>query len=136
MADRRKKLYRIYHNMKTRCHNPNNNRYLKYKNIQIEWTCFDDFYRDMQDGYAEGLSIDRIDNSGNYSKQNCRWATPKEQANNTKNVEQARRYTLNGVTRTIREWADSTGIKRTTLDMRLRHYGWPIEKALEVASHR
>ena len=80
--------------------------------------------------YKKGLTLERINNHGNYEKNNCRWATRLEQAQNTRNVEKAKRYILQNKTLTIREWAKISGIKRTTLAMRLSKYGWPIEKAV------
>lgn len=84
----------------------------------------------MFSSYKRGLSLDRIDNNKGYFKENCRWATAKEQANNTIKIERALRYTYLGITKTIKEWAEIIGIKRTTLDKRLRVYKWPIGRAL------
>lgn len=73
--------------MKSRCYNKNNSRYYRYGERGIivceRWiNSFENFYEDMGNKPGEDYSIDRINNDGNYEKSNCRWATPKQQANN------------------------------------------------------
>lgn len=82
------RLYNIWCGMKDRCSNPNNNRYDRYGGRGIivceEWRgSFESFSRwAFANGYNDSLSIDRVNNDGNYEPKNCRWATAKEQANN------------------------------------------------------
>lgn len=77
-------FYRVYHTMRHRCENPKSSQYPNYggRGIKVEWNSFAEFQRDMFPTYKKGLSLDRIDNDGNYSRNNCRWATAKQQTTN------------------------------------------------------
>lgn len=126
------RLYRTWKGMKSRCYNPNNKKYPIYgaegKTVCEEWQEFKPFYDwSMSHGYRDDLTIERIDGAKGYSPDNCRWATDKEQANNTR-----RNHFIeyNGKTQTIAQWADETKIKYATLYMRINKLHWNIERAL------
>ena len=88
------RLYRIWQNMTQRCNNPKNKSYYLYweRGIKCEWKSFDEFKEEMYESYVahveqhgeKNTSIDRINVNWNYCKENCRWATNIEQANNTR----------------------------------------------------
>ena len=125
-------LYRIWSNAKSRCFDVNCKSYKNYggRGITVcdEWK--DDFqaFYDwaMANGYKEGLSIDRIDNNGNYEPSNCRWTTVKEQSNNRRNN---RYLEFRGEKKTASQWAELLGIKTSTIYSRLK-YGWSVEETL------
>jgi hypothetical protein len=115
--------------MKQRCGNPNNDRYAAYggKGITYDpkWAVFTGFFEDMGER-PEGTSIDRIDNEGNYCKENCRWATRAEQ---DRNKAQTKMWTYNGKTMCQQDWAAHLGINQQTLSERDKR-GWPVERIL------
>lgn len=128
------RLYCIYIHMKERCYNQNEKNYNDYggRGITVcdEWQEFIPFYEwAMNNGYADNLTLDRIDVNGNYEPSNCRWATPKEQANNRRTN---RLITYNGETHNIAEWAKIKKIKYGTLQSRITKRKWNIEKALNT----
>lgn len=126
--------YAVWDNMKARCFNPNNSNYPRYggRGITVcdEWKdSFESFYADMGPKPA-GCSLDRINNDGNYCKENCRWADSVTQANNKSNN---RMLSAFGKTQTMANWARDCGLTSNCLESRLKH-GWGIEKALTTPS--
>lgn len=130
---RHTRLYYVWIEMKQRCSNPNNKRYVDYggRGIRVceEWKDFAVFQKwALENGYQEGLSIDRINNDENYEPQNCRWANRKTQCRN-----QRKNHLIiyKGQTKTLTEWAEQFCINKHTLRMRLK-LGWSVEEALET----
>lgn len=129
------RLYRIWWSMKQRCYYPKNISYKNYgaKGVTIckEW--LDDFLNfynwSIANGYADNLTIDRIDINGNYEPSNCRWATYKEQANNTS---RSVSISYKGTTHTISEWSDIVGINASCLRQRIVIRKWSVEKAFST----
>jgi hypothetical protein len=143
-----KKLYYAFTNMKTRCYNKNYFLYHRYGGRGITvcdewldsemydgrstkgWIAFKNWA--LSNGYADDLTIDRIDLYGNYEPSNCRWATMKQQLNNTR---QNRHYTHDGVTHTLTEWQDITGIPAQRIKYRVNK-GWPEELIFDPENHQ
>ena len=125
-------FYRAWVNMKTRCTNRKTTDYINYGGRGIiicdEWKNFEGFYKDMYLTYKVGLTLDRVNNNGNYSKENCRWVDRKIQASNRRSN---RLLNFNGVEKTLTEWANFLKIKRSTLAQRYYVYNWSIEKCLK-----
>jgi hypothetical protein len=115
--------------MVARCSNPRHQRYADYgaRGIKVcrRWQKFENFYADMGDRPPLG-TLDRKHNSQGYSKQNCRWASPLEQANNKRNN---RLISFRGQIKTLAGWSRATGIPYDTLKGRLNRR-WPVEQAL------
>ena len=129
------RLYRIWSEMKSRCCSKTCKGYKNYglRGISIcdEWlgeNGFENFYNwSMRNGYSDELTIDRINNDGNYEPSNCRWTDYEMQANNKRNNTI---LTLNGVSHTLAEWSRITGIRSGTISRRVRVFGWSVERAL------
>ena len=127
--------YKIWSAIKQRCYNEKHESYELYGGngitMCVEWKeSFETFYRDMGHRPSSVHSIDRKNNELGYSKENCRWATKTEQANNTrKNVF----YSLNGVSRTLAAWCRELGINYVSVHSRLR-LGMSFEEAIKVKS--
>lgn len=123
--------YAQWHAMRARCFNPKNQDFARYggRGITVceRWRSqFVPFFEDIGPKPSPRHSLDRIDNDGHYEPGNVRWATPSQQASNTKNNI---RYTYRGESLTLTEWSQKTGIKAPTLLLRLQRWK-DIERSL------
>jgi len=122
----------IWSSMRGRCNNPNDKAYARYGGRGIfvcgEWEAFEKFLSDMGPRPSKKHSLDRIDNNGGYSKENCRWATNKEQNRNKRNNVL---LTHNGETKTLVEWDEASGAARGSIASRI-YKGWSVERALST----
>lgn len=128
-------LYEVWKSMKQRCYNSNNYAYHNYglRGIKVcdNWkNSFINFYEwSINNGYKKGLTIDRINNNGNYEPSNCRWVNRVVQRNNTR----FNNYiTINNETKTLSEWAKEFGFKPETIRNRIVNLKWSPEKALNT----
>lgn len=130
MIDR--SLYYSWNHMINRCFNSKDKSFSRYggRGITVckRWLNFKNFEKDMSKLFKKGLTLERINNNGDYSPLNCKWATRKEQANNRRT---SRFITYKGITKTLQQWAEYLGIKQSTLGMRFYVYGWSIEKMFQ-----
>lgn len=124
-------LYTVLKTMIARCNNTNNHKYSRYgaRGIRVcdEWLDYENF-RDwaLSNGYKSGLTIDRIDNDGNYSPSNCRWVDNKTQSRN-KSTNRFLEY--KGVKKILSDWSKLTGLNHKTIAYRIDK-GWSVELAL------
>lgn len=127
------RLYIIWNNMKNRCLDENIPRYGDYggRGIKIceEWKKFENFQKwALENGYSDDLTIDRMNNEGNYEPSNCRWTNIIEQANNKRNN---LLLTYKGKTKTLSEWCRELNLKyHFCYDRLLR--GWRVEDTFEI----
>ena len=125
------RLHKIWESMIARCEYEKHPHFEDYGgrgvSVCAEWHNYTTF-RDwaINNDYSDRLTIDRIKNECGYNPDNCKWSTMKEQQNNKRNN---RRLIWNGETKTVTEWAEIVGIKKTTIKERL-NAGWPVGKAL------
>jgi hypothetical protein len=120
----------IWQGILFRCENPSAKFYSQYggRGIYVceRWKDFNNFFQDMGTRPSKHHSLDRINNDGPYSPDNCRWATRVEQQNNRRcNV----MLTLNGESKTVPQWSREIGINQKLLRSRVK-LGWSDEKIL------
>ena len=127
-------LYTVYKNMMSRCYDPKNDNYKNYgaRGIQVceEWrNNIDSFFNWAEtNGYEKNLTIDRINNSKGYYPENCKWSTPREQANNRRTNHYE---TYKNEKHTIAEWSRILDIDPDLLYSRLSK-GWSFERAIKT----
>jgi len=126
------KIYMSWSNMKNRCLNKNHPKFKNYgyRGITIcsEWTKFENFYKDIGERPV-GKTLDRIDNNGNYNKENCKWSTNKEQSNNRRDNHL---IAYEGKTQNMKQWSEELEIEYNTLIHRLLNSKWSIKRAFET----
>ncbi|GAA0265129.1 hypothetical protein GCM10008922_25250 [Faecalicatena contorta] len=131
------KIYYVWKDIIQRCSNANSKSYSNYghRGISVcdDWlgtNGFEKFYQwALDNGYREGLEIDRIKNNGNYEPSNCRWATKIQQANNKRNNIVIKH---NEKEMTVSQWARELGIDDKKIRQRIQKLGWDNEKSIMV----
>lgn len=125
--------YRSWTHMHQRCSNPSSHEWMNYggRGISVcaRWSGpngFANFLADMGPRPSLMHTIERRDNNGNYEPGNCYWATRKQQQLNRR---VNHRFTVNGVTKTVTEWAEAAGITNSTAIINRIRRGWSIEDA-------
>jgi hypothetical protein len=123
-------IYTAWQGMHKRCYNQKFKYYGDYggRGIRVceRWHTFENFLEDMTDSWALGLEIDRMDNDGDYTPDNCQWATRHQQSRNKRNNVW---LSLGNKTQILADWSRETGLNPQTIQDRLA-YGWSVEKAL------
>ena len=129
------KIYKVLKEIKYRCYSKNHRLYKYYgaRGIVVcdEWKRdFEAFYNwAMDNGYKEGLTIDRIDANGNYEPSNCRWITNEEQQRNKR----SNRYiTCKGETKLLIDWCRELNLNYKQVWRRIYKHNWPVEQAFEL----
>lgn len=126
------RVYRIYRKILRRCFVPDDVAFPNYGGRGItmcqEWK--DSFLAFSEwaysNGYADDLTIDRIDNDGDYCPENCRWASRTTQSNNRRSC---RIYSLNGKSQTLKQWCEEYGVSYKAIYARISR-GWSFEEAI------
>lgn len=128
----------IWRGMKRRCFNQDHARYKDYGGRGItmcdEWLNYDVWKEwALTHGYTDELTIERIDNDGNYCPENCTWITRREQRRNTR---QLVKVEYKGKTWILKDLCDAYGLQYTRTHQRIRYRGWSVERAVEEKSYQ
>lgn len=129
--------YTAWISMRRRCYSPKDISYPRYGALGVRvcerWRdSFENFYADMGEKPGPEYSLDRISSAGDYSPDNCRWATIQTQDNNRRSN---RLLTFHGRTQTAMQWARELGLSAATIYSRLAN-GWAVEQVLSRPSRR
>ena len=129
-----RRIFQCWCNMKNRCDSADRKDSEYYHNKGIgyceEWNVYENFQSwALENGYADNLTLDRIDSLLPYCPDNCRWITIAEQQRNRSNCLY---FTHDGETKTLAEWARQFGINRSTLHDRIFRFGYSFEEAIQA----
>ena len=128
-----KKLESIFSGMKSRCYNPNDKNYRWYGEkgigICIEWLGNPILFEEwaLNNGYTEGLTIDRVDSNKDYCPENCQWIPLNE---NTRKAGKVNWITINNITLTGKQWAEKLNIGINVINTAIRKHG--VDKTKEL----
>lgn len=125
------KLYKVWSSMKSRCSNQTDKYFCNYggRGISVcsEWQTFEPFYEwSITSGYTEGLTIERKNNDGNYSPENCTWIEKSKQSSNTRKCVT---MSCGGKTMNMKDWSVEIGVPYGLLQGR-KQRGWSDEKTI------
>lgn len=131
-------LYSVWHSMKVRCYTKTSIPYKNYggRGITVcekwrnDYTAFRDWA--LGHGYAKGLTLDRIDNNGNYTPENCRFVDMRTQSNNRRST---RHISYKGITQSVAEWGRTLGVRPELILDRLKK-NWPLADALSATKYK
>lgn len=129
---RKTKIYKVWCGMRSRCYNLNEPAYINYggRGIKVceRWNKFENFYEDMGE-IPQNLTLDRINNNGDYELSNCKWSTKLEQSKNRRsNIN----ITYNGKTQCLKDWAKELNFSYCTIYRRIQKYHWNVLKAFTI----
>lgn len=131
------KIYGVWKSMLRRCEKPNETGFKNYggRGIKVceRWHIFENFFADMGHAPEEGYTLDRINNDGNYCKENCKWSDWTEQHGNKRN---SRYLTAFGKSQSLHAWAREYGCNARTLHNRVYRGRVPLEIALAAPVHK
>ena len=130
------RIYQQWASMLARCRCPSFTTYEHYGGRGVivcsQWLSFENFLADMGEPKFSNATLERCDNNGNYTPENCCWATSKQQARNKRNNLV---LTLNGRSQCATAWADELGMRSDMIHNR-KQYGWSDERALTDPKHQ
>lgn len=139
VSDNERRFKRQWDLLNQRCNLKSSEKYKRYggRGIKVLWGSFDEYKKDMINLFTEHVKkhgikntyIERINNDGNYCKENCRFATAKEQSRNKSNN---RNITYKGKTQCITDWAEELGLPMKALHLRITRSKWSIERAFNT----
>lgn len=125
--------YKSWSGLRDRCTNSNSGNFKNYGGRGISfcpsWGSFETFLKDMGMRPGPEYSIERLNNNGNYSKDNCVWATRRQQSRNRRNVTL---HDIGGISKVLTDWCDDLGLPYGRVRQRVASGRWTLREALEL----